>query len=266
MPEPEEPTFPDDGSPFDPTTPAFDPPLRVPIWQSDMPLVIKGSPDITAETTLYLGSISPDPSGTVPLTIDGPPANQIPLVIGRDQSGSGIATLYIDGVASFGGDNWSSETTLFVEGMANNATPFVNNPAPPLVITGPPSEDASGDIPLVIDGAPVVITTASGQAPLFVSGSAPSSSNPESTEQFGTLFIRNTTTFNEDGAVDIPLHIETDFNIGVTTSLYVNSTISSGVVPLVVARGANLSNSGIPLFVRTPESGDITLFTKGFRS
>lgn len=257
-------------TPPDPSFPGSDvpeiaPPLFVPFWQSDCGLVIKGGPDIEKDTTLYIGPETPTPSGYAPLIVDGPPANEIPLVIGKDQSVSGIAPLYVNGVQGFGGDLVTDKSDLHIEGMANNAAPYASDPSPTLHINGPDFERASGDMPLVIDGTPIIVSSASGSLTFFTSGGGATSTHPESSEQFATLAIRNANYFNQDAALDVPLHIETDFNIGVTTSLYVNSTISSGVAPLAVD-GANITASGISLIIRTPESDDVTLYLNGFRS
>ena len=254
----------DDNNPFG--TPGIAPPFYVPIWQSDCDLFIKGGPDITEDTTLYIGPEPPIPSEDISLIIDGPPANEIPLVIGKDQSVSGIVPLYVNGVQGFGGDLVTDKIDLHIEGMANNAAPYTSDPATPtLHINGPDFERASGDMPLVIDGTPVIVSSASGSLTFFTSGGSATSTHPESSEQFATLAIRNANYFNQDAALDVPLHIETDFNIGVTTSLYVNSTVSSGVAPLAVD-GANITASGISLIVRTPESDNVTLYLNGFRS
>jgi len=232
------------------------------VWGVFETLVIKGSPDTSGTAPLYVGPQQPIPSGSITLLSPAHPAADTTLHIGRTANGSGIVTGYIDGVVGGGpgSESFSSDTRLYISGTDGTVVDSLPN-SPTLYLDGPPFIRESGNIPLNINGTPIVVSTGSGSMTFYASGAEATTTNPVVDETFATLYIGN---YDEASGI-APLHLETDFNYGETTSLYVNSTISSGVATLEV-EGANLYNSGISLFVRTPESGNITIFTKGFRS
>ena len=226
--------------------------------RGSMSAFIKGSPDIGRAITLYIGPQAGD-TKEMTLFLAGPPAAQMPLVIGIDTFASGDITLFAQGKQGFvpdGGGSDNEPTTLYIQGTANSGVSVTANTT--LVIQGPDFEYDTNETTLFINAAAIPVN--SGQLTLFTEGGSATSSNPELDETQTTLFIRNADAFNDNTT----LHLETDFNLGQTTPLFIKSNSPSGVMPLNV-EGANIETEQITLLIKPPTTNEITLFNRGYR-
>jgi hypothetical protein len=66
----------------------------------------------------------------------------------------------------------------------------------------------------------------------------------------------------DNGSAD--LHIETDFNFGATTPLYVKSMAGSGNITLYTS-GKTVEDASMNIFIKPPETSSITLFNRGYK-
>lgn len=220
-------------------------------------LFIRGAPDASGVTSLYIGPANTSNDNTS-LFMAGPPGEGIPLVIGRDNFASGQITLYTNAHEGFGGAFTDSNATLQIQGTSNNATSFTSSPHPTLYILGPPYEEYNANISLSI--ASEANPPASGSITFFTPGGTPSSEYPESENTTAPLYIRSYNAQN----TNMDLNIETDFNLGDTIPLVIFSRSASGVVPLQID-GQTLGTDSITLYVRTPNTSTISLFNRGYK-
>jgi hypothetical protein len=215
---------------------------------------IRGAPDGAEAASLYIGpQYQQDLSAT--LFMAAPPGETMSLIIGQDTFASGALTLYSSGFEGGGGTDFQSQTTLRVAGIANNGTPDVVDV--PLFINGPDSVAFNDSADLNIQGEPPLL--ASGSLTLFTSGGGPTTTNPVLDTVATSLYIGNFAEYN----TNTTLHMETDFNYGTTSSLFVKSSFSSGVIPISV-EGAEVEADSIPLYIKVPVSSGVPLFNRGF--
>lgn len=215
---------------------------------------IRGAPDVSESASLYIG---PQNELTSPATLfmAAPPGEAMPLVIGQNTFASGALTLYSSGFEGGGGTDIESQTTLRIAGISNNGVSDVADV--PLFINGPASVAFNDSADLHIQGE--LPLPASGSLALFTSGDSPTTTNPV-LEAFATsLYIGHFEEFN----TNTTLHMETDFNYGTTSPLFVKSSFSSGVIPINV-EGAEIEADSIPLHIKVPVSSGVPLFNRGF--
>lgn len=215
---------------------------------------IKGAPDEAGTASLYIGPQF-DEESPATLFLAAPPGEVMSLVIGQDTFASGSLTLYTSGFVGGGGSDSQSETTLNIQGTSNNG--ISETTTIPLFIDGPDSVEFNESADLVIEGEQPL--PASGSLTLFMSGDNPTTSNPELEVSSASLYIGNFEEFNSNTT----LHMETDFNYGNTTSLFIKSSFASGVMPINV-EGAEVETSSIPLNIKVPVSSGVPLFNRGF--
>ena len=218
---------------------------------SSASLFIPVSPILSAELFVRGANVSNDlEQNSIPLFLAKQPEGFVPLVIGTDNTVSGQLTLYNDGSQGGGGTDITSNITLYVEGMANSGIAITSNPT--LYINGPEFAELESNTPLVINGD---MSVASGTLTFFTSGDGaePSASSI-------SLFIRNQDSFNSN----VPLHIQTDFNMGSTTTLFLSSRSGSGLIPLHID-GKLVEEDSITLFIKPPTSSSMSLFNRGYR-
>ena len=83
--------------------------------------------------------------------------------------------------------------------------------------------------------------------------------NPLKLNDSTTLFIRSETEFNEG----IPLHIESDVDLGEFMTLFVKNQFKSENTTLFTD-GIFKTNNNLTLFVKGPTNNERTLFTRGY--
>jgi len=217
-------------------------------------LAIRGAPDVLATGTLFISG--PDGvSGNSTLFMAAPPSLAMPLVIGVTRYGSGNATLYTDGVAT------SDPTAEDYQGYAT------------LTIIPTPNASDSSTMSLYLNTHQ--IGSGISTYPLYLSGTSPLSIDksadltvrgihtvPNGVSGFEggvSLFIEH----NKELSDDMPLHIEKGFNTANTATLYINNRMGSGHLPLVMESTYVLTDS-VPLSIKPPASGNMTLYTRGY--
>tara|TARA_R110000824_G_scaffold138588_3_gene303300 strand:+ start:354 stop:1052 length:699 start_codon:yes stop_codon:yes gene_type:complete len=198
-------------------------------------------------------------SGTPSLFLAAPPSLVMPLVIGVTRYGLGSSTLYVDGAAT---------SDPIAEDYQGYAT---------LTITPTPNASDSSTMSLYLDTHRIGSGINTG--PLYLSGTSPLSTSKSADLQlrgmhatagddyphigeFGgetTLYIRHKEMLSDN----MPLNIEKGFNAANTATLYINSQIGSGHVPLLIDSTMK-SNDSIPLSISTPPSGNVTLYMRGY--
>jgi hypothetical protein len=192
----------------------------------------------------------------MPLFMARQPEGFASLHIGNDNFSSGVLTLYTDGLSGGGGLDKVKIAPLYLQGTPNNAIRITSTPS--LYIDGPEHDDYNDSIPLFVSREPNVVVQSEFQ--LFASGALPISSNPILTNTTTSLFIRNEEDYNNDTT----LHIETDFDIGQNSPLFIKNQLVSGVVPLNI-EGRTDREGSIDLIIRPPMFSKMTLFNSGFR-
>lgn len=218
---------------------------------SSASLFIPVSPILSAELFVRGANVSNDlEQNSIPLFLAKQPEGFVPLVIGTDNTVSGQLTLYNNGSQGGGGTDYGSGLTLNIEGTANNGIRLTANPT--LFINGPAFDELDINAPLVIDGN---MSTASGTLTFFTSGNG-----PQPVASGSPLFIRNQDSFD----VNMPLHIQTDFNMGSTATLFLSSRSGSGLIPLHID-GKLVEEDSITLFIKPPTTSSMSLFNRGYR-
>jgi len=168
--------------------------------------------------------------------------------------------LYVNGSipGAGGAPDYQGFAPLVTFGILNDGQ--ADNTNTTLFLEGPQVLDLINVAPLNIEGFRFSdnqeITT-------YILGDDPSSQNPYSYNDNTSLFIRN----EEIGSGNITLHVGTDFNFGSNTTLYVNSTITSGNIPLYMS-GVYSDTGNISLTIPRPIDpstiGTATLFNRGY--
>jgi len=205
-------------------------------WDKTASLFMAAPPE--GRTTLWIG-VSPNvrASGDAALYVNGSYATDgsDPPVGGAYE---GNATLAIPATAGFPDDkrfNLHIESYLIGSGI-NTAPLFLPVPEK--------------------DPYPTASTTAD----LVVAGDVASAgSAPGTTTANATLAIESNIENNDNA----PLHIEKDFNTSTHTTLYINNRMGSGHLPLAM-ESTYVSSDNVPLIIRTPPSGNISLYTSGY--
>jgi len=216
-------------------------------------LFIKGSPDTEGIAPLYIGPQNPN-NQSMDLLLIGPTAGQMSLYINQGNVfSSGQLTTYVGGAVGFGGDAYQGYAPLFVRGFDGDYDNLQIN----LYINGPDFEEFNENTSLFIDAGPK--TFSSGVLTLYTSGVS-SISSPEIQDGSASLYVKNYDLDNNN----IDLHIESDFNLGQTADLYINSTLSSGNITLFTD-GETISTEDMPLFIKPPFDTDgVQLFVIGY--
>ena len=215
-------------------------------------LSIRG-PTSLEGTLVMLGP--PTASGIAPLFLAGPPSLSTSLFIGMTHDGAANSSLYIDGVAT------ADPTASGYQGYAT------------LVIKPTPNASNSNTMSLYLDTHQ--IGSGISTYPLYLSGTSPLSIDksvdltvrgihtvPDGVSGFEggvSLFIEH----NKELSDNMPLHIEKGFNTANTATLYINSRMGSGHLPLVMESTYVLTDS-VPLSIKPPASGNMTLYTRGY--
>lgn len=223
-------------------------------------LSIRGAPDALLEAPLRIGPQF-ESNEELDLFLAAPPSQEMPLRIGSDVLNSGVATTYIDGVQGFGGTPREGDTTLYISPIENNGVSANTNI--PLRMLGQATAPETQDATLYIN--PSDIPIGSGYLTTYVSGANPTNSNPVLQDSNSTLFIRNASAYNDEAVPSptMPLHIETDFNLGETAPLYIKQTTPTKTSSLYID-GTVFASGVTSLYIRTPESDDITTYIIGF--
>ncbi len=220
-------------------------------------LFIGGSPDVDESTTLYIGPVA-SPSEEMTLFMPAPPFGEMPLFITTVENPvSGTPSLFMIGETSFGGTPYQGSMSL-----AFNAQTFVGtgiNETWTLNISAPDVTEVVDNTNLFV-GAPTD-SDSSGTLRFFTSGATPTSANPERAAGDMSLYVRNRDSSNENAT----LKINTDFNKGQTTSLFISSRAASGDFTIFMD-GKFISTESPTLFVKGPTNIENTLFLVGYQS
>jgi len=219
-------------------------------------LNIRGGPDTEETMPLRIGpQFFVD--GNPDLFIAGPEANFMPLRIGNDFFGSGNAVFYVEGREAFGGTFFEDrDTTLYIKAIDNSGS-GIQNGTPTLRILGPDTASINENTTLRIKAD--IIPPVSGVVTTYVSGANPTTSNPILQDANTTLYIRNTATDNNNTT----LHIETDFNLGDTTTLFIKD-VTPNVATTLHVSGVGFTSEQAPLYIQPPEDEITTLYLTGF--
>jgi hypothetical protein len=192
------------------------------------------------------------PVTALSLFIARSPDIAVPLTIGVTHNASGNADLYVNGaVGGSATDNtYQGYATLSIKPTSGTSDTVEF----PLFIdtftigTGTVSAD------LFIDS---IMNISSGDISIAVSGGLTSAAGD--TVEDMTLAITN----RDSSDTNIPLFIDKGFNTSNTATLYVNSRMGSGHLPVAI-NGANIGSGNLALHIHTPLSGTITMYTRGF--
>tara|TARA_B100000676_G_scaffold141614_1_gene140259 strand:+ start:33669 stop:34505 length:837 start_codon:yes stop_codon:yes gene_type:complete len=225
------------------------------------PLSITGGPDFTGTMTL----VAMAPSGSTlfaPLTIHPHPAAEIPLVIGRTRVASGNLDFYIDGVAGAGGGaaDYQGYATLAVPSTTNGTykdQTFPLTVVPHKIGSGISTANlfASGFAPTLVKAATLATSGSTVSAPGFINNNTEKGGN--------TVNLHISSRDLQTSSMD--LYMDKDFNCSNNISLYINHRMGSGHLT-TMTRGADLINNNIPLSIKPPHSGALTLYVRGYDS
>ena len=219
-----------------------------------------------------------NPSNVIPLSIAGPEAAELPLVVRGPDSASGVVSLFVavtEAISAtlFIGKEIDSNASfpLYLQSPWATGTPVASGSVAtsPLWIegglyyTGP---DRDGSIPLsivnIVDSGNVIgnvsfytvaeANFASGEITVAVSGGP-----PVPVSNSATLLM----PVASGASVGVPLYIEKRF--GAITPLTITSYIISGVLPVIVS-GASGLTTATSLLIKPPMDKPLTTFTRGF--
>jgi hypothetical protein len=211
---------------------------------------IRGAPD--CQNTATLAVLAPEAaSGNPSLFMAAPPSVAMPLVIGVTNDMNQNMDLYSAGVEGAGGSGYQGYGTLAVGGTSGtpDSTTFT------LFIDTHRIGSGINSAPLLTSGA--VPRQYSKSATIAVSGASTSVAGDESTS---TSLVIESQLASSDS---MPLFIDKGFNVSDDLALHISNRIGSGHLPLVLDC-TYASNDNIPLFIRTPPSGRMSLYTRGF--
>jgi hypothetical protein len=218
-------------------------------WNDSGPLFIKGSPDVLNYIPLYIGP-SQSFEDVTSLFLPGPTGSSMTLVMLDMKRDNNEAPLYTNANIGGGGAGYQGTATLVIlRGLDGSAETLTAT----LYLNGPDKEYYNTNASLFISTAPN--PTDSAELETFILG-ADSGLNTSSIP----LLIRS---FDEhtDNAT---LHIETDFNKGGNTSLFIADRLSNEIIPLVID-GKTVEDDSITLFIRPIVNDSATLFSRGYR-
>lgn len=189
----------------------------------------------------------------------GHPSNDMPLFIGKDPIADNVGiNLYVNGWPGGGQPDFQGYSPLFIGGILNNGQAYNDNSS--LFLEGPLVQNSLQVATLNIEG---FVFSDNQEIVIYTEGSNPTSENPYSYNDGTSLFIRNEEITTEN----ITLHVGTDFNFGSNTSLYVNSSIGSGNIPLYLSGVYSITDSinlTIPRPIDNSTIGTATLHHRGF--
>jgi hypothetical protein len=189
----------------------------------------------------------------------------MPLWIGVSSNvlASGDAVLYINGSydggggGGGGGDDYEGNATLAMSatwGSPSSST-FPLHMESYLIGSGTNTTTLFLPVPEK-EPYPTATTTAY----MSVVGDSAAAGSPAGTASANTsLAIESNIELTDNS----PLHIEKDFNTSGYTTLYINHRMGSGHLPLAM-ESTYVSSDNAPLNIRTPTSGNISLYTSGY--
>ena len=188
------------------------------------------------------------------------------LFVGKEINSNELAPLYLqtlnEGSKFTPGSLLGQEiTTLSISGMFETAFSNPELGSVNFYLNAPDKASGVGFMPSVVKTDIPVIGTGgsfveSGVISMVLTGNNPANVFAQINQDASLIIASNTI---QSGVM--PIFMQRPF--ANTASLFIDSRISSGVQDLYVD-GANLSNSGIDLIIKSPENNNFNIFTRGF--
>ena len=218
-------------------------------------LFIRGAPDTASEMTLHVGPSGTDDK-TAPLTMAGQPGGVASLFITPNGTpNSGSPPLSINGGYGIGGggSDWQGYGSLVAFGTSgishtDTATLYINS-------TDINREDIQATLYVAVSPQP----SASGVASLFVTATDTPAIGTSGASTVAPLYIRSNPLPNDN----ITLKIKTDFDTNATAPLYIANTVEDNNITTAID-GEGKETIVMNLTIKSPDSSNINLYTKGF--
>lgn len=188
------------------------------------------------------------------------------LFVGKEINSNELAPLYLQTLNE--GSNFTPGsllgqeiTTLSISGMFETAFSNPELGSVNFYLNAPDKASGVGFMPSVVKTDIPVIGTGgsfveSGVISMVLTGNNPANVFAQINQEASLIIASNTI---QSGIM--PIFMQRPF--ANSASLFIDSRISSGVQDLYVD-GANLSNSGIDLIIKSPENNNFNIFTRGF--
>jgi len=229
---------------------------------SQIGLVLKNQ-EVSFSTSLFTTPSPAVENSNVSTFVEGSTgighSNNSTLFIGKEINSNGLAPLFAQSPQSFtpGSELNQNNVSLSVSGMFENPSFNDSN----LYLKAPIVGSGFSVAPLMVKTKAATIGefggfVESGAIPLLLNGN--NDANVFTTfNQTASLTVKS--EYIESGVS--PLFIQRSF--ANSTDLFIDSRIASGVSDFYVD-GVNISNSGISLIIKTLESDNLNIFTRGF--